>query len=100
MGIHRACLCIGRVEKVTPPEQDHPENSRPILRIPPLAAHQLASARLFCVRRAKARIFSGCDSRPATGSLQPVAIGAVAEVTKPPEPSMQRVAQATPRAGR
>ena len=33
-------------------------------------------------------------------SLQPVAIGAAVEVTKPPEPSMQRVASATPRAGR
>ncbi len=36
----------------------------------------------FCVRRDKALIVSGCDSRPATGSLQPVAIGAVTEVTK------------------
>jgi len=45
-------------------------------------------------------IFSGCNSRPATGSLQPVAIGAAVEATRPPEPSMQRVAQATPRAGR
>ena len=45
-------------------------------------------------------IFSGCKSHPATRSLQPVAIGAAVEVTKPPEPSMQRVAQATPRAGR
>ena len=34
------------------------------------------------VRRDKALIVSGCDSRPATGSLQPVAIGAVTEVTK------------------
>src|SRR3954470_10430529 len=55
---------------------------------------------VFCVRRDKARIFSGCKSRPATQSLQPVAIGAAVEVTKPQEPSMQRVALATPRAGR
>jgi hypothetical protein len=47
----------------------------------------------FCVRRGKARIFSGCNSRPATRSLQPVALGAAVEVTKPPEPSI-------PRAGR
>ncbi len=44
------------------------------------------------MRRGKARIFSGCNSRPATRSLQPVAIGAAVEATKPPEPSMQRVA--------
>jgi hypothetical protein len=37
------------------------------------------------------RIFSGCNSRPATRSFQPVAIGAVVEATKPPEPSMERV---------
>jgi hypothetical protein len=54
----------------------------------------------FCVRREKARIFSGCNSRPATQSLQPEAIGAAVEVTKPPKPSMERVAMATPRAGR
>ena len=46
----------------------------------------------FCVRREKASIFSGCKSHPATQSLQPVAIGAAVEVTKPPKPSMQRVA--------
>ena len=55
---------------------------------------------VFVCARGKARIFSGCNSRPATRSLQPVAIGAAVEVTKPPEPSMQRVASATPRAGR
>ena len=32
-------------------------------------------------------VFSGCNSHPATGSLQPVAIGAAVEVTKPSEPS-------------
>ncbi len=32
-------------------------------------------------------IFRGCNSHPATGSLQPVAIGAAVEVTKPSEPS-------------
>src|SRR5262249_50335243 len=46
----------------------------------------------FRVRREKASIFSGCKSRPATQSLQPVAIGAAVEATRPPKPSMQRVA--------
>ena len=41
------------------------------------------------VRRAKVLFFSGCNSHPATGSLQPVAIGAAVEVTKPSEPSRQ-----------
>ena len=41
------------------------------------------------VRRGKVLIFSGCNSHPATGSLQPVAIGATVEVTKPSEPSRQ-----------
>jgi hypothetical protein len=35
------------------------------------------------VRREKSGIFSGCNSHPATGSLQPVAIEATVEVTKP-----------------
>ena len=35
----------------------------------------------------KVLIFSGCNSHPATGSLQPVATGAAVEETKPPEPS-------------
>jgi hypothetical protein len=39
------------------------------------------------VRREKAAIFSGCNSRPAR-SLQPVAVGAVEEVTNPLKPSM------------
>ena len=38
------------------------------------------------VRREKALIHSGGKTRPGTGSLHPVAIGAVAEVTKPPKP--------------
>jgi hypothetical protein len=37
----------------------------------------------------KVLIFSGCNSHPATGSLQPVAIGAAVEETKPSEPSRQ-----------
>ena len=41
------------------------------------------------VRRGKVLVFSGCKSHPATGSLQPVAIGAAVEVTKPSEPSRQ-----------
>ena len=46
----------------------------------------------YCVRRGKARIFSGCDSRPDNWSLHPVAIGAAAEVTKPSKPSRPRAA--------
>jgi hypothetical protein len=34
------------------------------------------------VRRGKALDFSGCKSRPGTGSLHPVAIEAAAEATK------------------
>ena len=41
------------------------------------------------VRCEKVLVFSGCNSDPATGSLQPVAIGAAVEVTKPSEPSRQ-----------
>ena len=41
------------------------------------------------VRRGKVLVFSGCNSHPATGSLQPVAIGAAVEVAKPSEPSRQ-----------
>src|SRR6478752_322205 len=39
------------------------------------------------VRRGKARIFSGCKSRPDNWSLHPVAIGAAVEATKPSKPS-------------
>jgi hypothetical protein len=42
------------------------------------------------VRRGKARIFSGCKSRPDNWSLHPVAIGAAVEATKPSKPSRQR----------
>ena len=45
-------------------------------------------------------VFSGCNSHPATGSLQPVAIGAAVEVTKPSEPSRQTGRMATRRADR
>jgi hypothetical protein len=44
------------------------------------------------VRREKALDFSGCDSRPGTGSLHPVAIETAAEATKLSELSMERVA--------
>jgi hypothetical protein len=40
------------------------------------------------VRREKALDFSGCNSRPGTGSLHPVAIEAAAEATKLSELSM------------
>ena len=43
------------------------------------------------VRRGKALDFSGCKSRPGTGSLHPVAIEAAAEATKLSELSMERV---------
>jgi hypothetical protein len=45
------------------------------------------------VRREKALDFSGCNSRPGTGSLHPVeAIEAAVAVTKLSELSMERVA--------
>ena len=46
----------------------------------------------IAVRRERARIFGGYDSRPESWSLHPVAIGATAEVTKPSKPSRQRAA--------
>ena len=52
------------------------------------------------VRRGKVLVFSGCNSHPATGSLQPVAIGAAVEVTKPSEPSRQTGRLAARRADR
>jgi len=45
----------------------------------------------YCVRREKASLFSGSRYPPGKGSLQPVAIGAAAEATKPSESSMERV---------
>ena len=56
-----------------------------------LKAAQLVRRDMLCVRRepCKVLIFSGCNSHPATGSLQPVAIGAAVEETKPSEPSRQ-----------
>ena len=44
------------------------------------------------VRREKALDFSGCNSRPGTSSLHPVAIEAAVEATKLAELSMERVA--------
>jgi hypothetical protein len=52
------------------------------------------------VRRGKVLVFSGCNSHPATGSLQPVAIGAAVEVTKPSEPSRRTGRMAIRRADR
>src|SRR5208283_5337714 len=43
----------------------------------------------LCAVNREVLVFSGCNSHPATGSLQPVAIGAAVEVTKPSEPSRQ-----------
>ncbi len=50
----------------------------------------------------QALVFSGCNSHPATGSLQPVAIGAAVEETKPSEPSrkMCRLGDAATRPAR
>jgi hypothetical protein len=45
------------------------------------------------VRREKALDFSGCNSRPGTGSFHLVAIEAAAEATKRSELSMERVAR-------
>jgi hypothetical protein len=44
------------------------------------------------VRREKALDFSGCNSRPGTGSLHLVAIETIVEATKLSELSMERVA--------
>jgi hypothetical protein len=41
------------------------------------------------VRRGKALDFSGCNSRPGTGSLHPVAIETAAEATKLSELSIE-----------
>ena len=45
------------------------------------------------MRREKALDFSGCNSRPGTGSFHPVAIEASVEATKLTELSMERVAR-------
>jgi hypothetical protein len=44
------------------------------------------------VRREKALVHSGSHTRPGTGSLHPVAIGAEVKATKPLKPPVQRVA--------
>jgi hypothetical protein len=44
------------------------------------------------VRREKALVHSGSKTRPGTGSLHPVAIGAAVEATKPLKPPVERVA--------
>jgi hypothetical protein len=51
----------------------------------PWAAHLSVGV---TVRREKALDFSGCNSRPGTGSLHPVAIETAAEATKLSELSM------------
>jgi|ERR1035441_1570543 hypothetical protein len=53
-----------------------------------LAIRILACQMLKTVRRGKAAVHSGRQTRPGTGSLHPVAIEATAEVTKPLEPSV------------
>jgi hypothetical protein len=53
-----------------------------------LANRKLAGQMLKTVRRGKAAVHSGRQTRPGTGSLHPVAIEATAEVTKPLEPSV------------
>src|SRR5512135_3451757 len=55
----------------------------------------------YVARREKVRVFPvGASPTRLTRSLQPEAIGAAAQATKPPKPSRQRVASATRRAGR
>jgi hypothetical protein len=56
--------------------------------------------RIWNVRREKVLDFSGCKSRPGTGSLHPVAIEAVVEATKLLKPSMEKDRMATQRACR
>jgi hypothetical protein len=45
------------------------------------------------VRREKALDFSGCNFRPGTGSLHPVAIETAVEATKLSELSMEKLAR-------
>jgi hypothetical protein len=54
----------------------------------------------IAVCRAKARISSGCNSRPDNWSLHPAAIEATAAVPRPSNPSRQRSALEARRAGR
>ncbi len=54
---------------------------------PPGDYSHCACSRLY-VRREKALGFSGCNSRPGTGSLHPVTIETAAEATKLSELSM------------
>jgi hypothetical protein len=58
---------------------------------PPGDYSHCACSRLY-VRREKALDFSGCNSRPGTDSLHPVAIETAVEATKLSELSMERVA--------
>ena len=58
---------------------------------PPPRANVLRDI-LYVVCRVKAGDLSGCDSRPANWSLQPVAIGAIEEVTNRLKPLMHTVA--------
>jgi hypothetical protein len=47
------------------------------------------------VRREKVMVHSGSQTRPGTGSLQPVAIRAAVEATRPLKPLVQKVVKAT-----
>jgi hypothetical protein len=59
----------------------------------PMWVRRSDSSVYVTVRREKALDFSGCNSRPGTGSLPPVAIETAAEATKLSELSMERVAR-------
>ncbi len=68
---------------------------------PPIArASDKSTNEMVRVRREKALVSSGRQSRPETGSLHPVGIESVLEATKPLKPSMERIAVAIPRACR
>ena len=51
-----------------------------------VAKSRFVNNQMVLVRREQALVHSGRKTRPGTGSLHPVAIGAAVEATKPPEP--------------
>ena len=73
---------------------DNPDITGLVARLAQLGSGRLRAIRRFggqllkTVRRDKAPVRSGRQTRPGTGSLHPVAIEATAEATKPLEPSV------------
>jgi hypothetical protein len=80
------------VETVKTCAVPHPETKgsldSPIAEFKSLKAERQRRIPVVTVRREKALDFCGCNSRPGTGSLHPVAIEAAAEATKLSELSM------------